>query len=146
MAIIKILGVLGLVGSVVYAMDTAADKKGHEVKEKALATAQAAAEYTKEQKAEMQKSLEDKMGKISGEIADLKKDAAAASGKVKKELDQEIKTLEKKQKSLQKDLARWKKSTGKAWEDMKNGMSQAMDNISESYQKAKKEFSETKSE
>ncbi|MGZ3797250.1 MAG: sll1863 family stress response protein, partial [Pseudobdellovibrionaceae bacterium] len=84
--------------------------------------------------------------KISEEIADLKKDAKTASGKLKNELNQEISLLEKKQKSLQKDFTHWKKSTGKAWEEMKNGMSQAMDNISDSYQKAKKEFSETKAE
>lgn len=146
MAIVKLLVVLGLVGSVVYAMDTKVDKKGQEVKQKALETAQAAGEYTNEQKVEMQKNFEEKINKVSREIADLKKDAAAASGKVKKELDEEIQALEKKQKSIQKDLARWKKSSGKAWEDMKNGMSQAMDSISESYQKAKKEFSETASE
>ncbi|MGZ3798364.1 MAG: hypothetical protein ACXVB1_18485, partial [Pseudobdellovibrionaceae bacterium] len=66
MAVIKFLAVLGLVlglalglvGSGVYAMDTtkaatAATKKGQEVKQKALETAEAAGEYTKEQKEEM---------------------------------------------------------------------------------------------
>lgn len=141
MKFFKILFVLGLIGSVVYATD-----KGQEVKQKASETVQAAGDYTKEQKEEMQKSFDEKMNKLSAEIADLKKDAKKASGQAKDQMNDQIKTLETKQTSLKKDLARWKKSSGKAWDEMKNGMSQAMDNLSDAYQKAKKEFSETKSE
>lgn len=141
MKFFKVLLVLGLVGSVVYATD-----KAQVVKQKASETVDAAGEYTKEQKEAIQKTYDEKMKAISEEIADLKKDAQTATGKAKDELDKEIKYLEKKQKSLQKDMARWKESSGKAWDEMKAGMSAAMDKLTESYQKAKKEFSEKKSE
>lgn len=141
MKVFNVLLALGLVGSIVYATD-----KAQVVKQKASETVQAASEYTKEQKEEIQKSAEEKLNAISTEISDLKKDAKAATGKAKEEIDQEIKYLEKKQKSLKSDLARWKASSGKAWNEMKSGMSAAIDKLAESYQRAKKEFSEKKSE
>ena len=141
MKVLNILIVVGLVGSVVYATD-----KAQVVKQKASETVQAASDYTKEQKEEIQKSTEDKLNTISAEISDLKKDAKNATGKAKEEIDQELKYLERKQASLKKDLQRWKESSGKAWDEMKSGMSAAVDRLGESYQRAKKELKEKKSE
>lgn len=141
MTFFKVFLVLGLAGSIVYATD-----KAQAVRQKVSETMDAAGEYTKEQKEEVQKNFDDKMNVISAEIADLKKNAETSTGEVKKGLDEKIKHLEKKQKSLEKDMARWRKSSGKAWEEMKSGMSVAMEKLNESYQKAKKEFSDQKSE
>lgn len=141
MKIFKILLVLGLVGSVVYATD-----KAQEVKQKTSEAVQAAGEYTKEQKEEIQKSFEEKLSKLSAEIKELKSDAQTATGNAKQSLEKDIKNLEAKQKSLKKDMVRLKESSGKAWTEMKAGMGAALDKLSDSYQKAKKEFSEKKSE
>lgn len=115
-----------------------------EVQQKAGAAADAAVEYSKEQKEQFQKDMEVKLDELKKETADLKKSASEKTGKAKEEMKEQIKSLEKKQDEMKKDLAKLKKSSGKAWTEMKSGMSKAWDSLTESYKKAKAEFQESK--
>ncbi|MNL15673.1 hypothetical protein D3C87_1366770 [compost metagenome] len=111
-----------------------------EVANKTSEAASAAASYTKEQKEEFTKNMEDNIAKMKTQIADMKKAASKKTGEAKKEMDEQIASLEKEQAELKADLKRLKKSSGKAWDEMKSGMSAAWDKVSESYVKAKSEF------
>jgi hypothetical protein len=137
---IKITLALGLIASIVYAADST------EVKQKASETVDAATEYTKAQKEEIQKGMEKNLNAMADEIKELKKQAKKATGSAKDEMNTQITGMETKQGELKADLARLKKSSGKAWSELKSGMSAAMDKLSESYSKAKKEFKDSKSE
>ena len=138
MNLVKLILGLGLIASIVYAAD-----KGAEVKQKAGETIDAAKEYSKEQKEEIQKGIENNLNKMSEEIADLKRQAKKVTGSANAEMKAQITNLESKQANLNADLARLKKSSGKAWGELKSGMSTAMDKLSQSYKKAKTEFSKS---
>lgn len=141
MSLMKWIFAASLVASVVYATE-----KGQVVKQKASETIDAASEYTKEQKEEIQKSLDRNLSAISKEIDELKRDAKNSSGKAKNEMNLQIANLENTQRELKKDIAKLKKSSGKAWDELKAGTTAALDKLSESFSKAKKEFNESASE
>ena len=115
-----------------------------EVKQKTAEAADAAANYSKEQKEQFQKDMQTNLDDIKKEIADLKKVASEKTGDAKKEMNEQIATLEKKQDEMSKDLSKLKKSTGRAWDQMKTGMNKAWDSLSDSYKKAKAEYTEKK--
>ena len=104
-----------------------------DVKNKAGETADAAAQYTKEQKdafvKEMQKNIDDLNAKI--------KDMKAQAGKSK---DENLAKLEEKKKNMEHDLAALKNSSGKAWDKLKAGMSKAWDDIKSSMNDAGQEM------
>ncbi|MEN0060166.1 MAG: hypothetical protein AAGB31_15110 [Bdellovibrio sp.] len=122
---------------------TAGATSKEEVQEKTAVAAQAASDYTKEQKEQFQKDMEENLRSLKSEIAELKKSASEKSGVVQAEMKEKIQALEKKQEAVKKDLAHLKKSSGKAWIELKSGVSRAWDSLSESYQKAKSEFKKT---
>lgn len=141
MSLLKFLIATSLVVSVVYATE-----KGQAVKKKASETIEAASEYTKEQKEDIQRGLDRNLNAISDEINELKRDAKKSSGKAKDQMNEQIAALEVKRLSVQNDVARLKKSSGKAWDELKAGTSAALDKLSESYGKAKAQFKESKAE
>lgn len=141
MSLMKLIIAASFVATVVYATE-----KGQAVKQKASETIDAAADYTKEQKEEIQKSLDKNLTALSKEIDALKKDAKNSSGKAKEEMNLQIANLESTRTELRKDLAKMKKSSGRAWAELKAGTSEAMDKLSESFSKAKKEFNESAAE
>lgn len=126
-----------------FALPAFASKK-EEVKQKTAEAASAVVDYSKEQKEQFQKEMEDNLAAINTEIVELKSHVSEASGDAKKELNEKIAALESKQAELSKNLAKLKKSSGKAWTEMKTGVSKAWDVLSDSYKKAKAEFKDEK--
>ncbi len=104
-----------------------------DIKEKAGETAEAASDYTKEQKDAFVKEMEGNISALKKKIKDLKSKA----GKSK---DQTVAKLEKEQHGLEQDLATIKKSSGKAWGRMKDGLSKAWSEIKTSMGDAKDEL------
>ena len=105
-----------------------------DVKDKAGETADAAANYTKEQKDAFIKEMEANLATLKTKIKDMK----AKAGKSK---DESVVKLEKEQKSLEHDIAAMKSSSGKAWGKLKAGVSKAWSDIKTSMGEAKDEIS-----
>lgn len=118
--------------------------KKEEVKQKTAEAAAAVVDYSKEQKEQFQKEMEDNLAAINKEIAELKSHVSDVSGEAQKELNEKITALESKQSELSQRLAKLKKSSGKAWSEMKSGVTKAWDALSGSYKKAKAEFKDEK--
>ena len=104
-----------------------------DVKEKAGETADAAANYTKEQKDAFVKEMEENLATLKTKIKDMK----AKAGKSK---DESVVKLEKEQKDLEHDIAAMKKTSGKAWGKLKTGVSKAWSEIKTSLGEAKDEI------
>jgi leucyl aminopeptidase (aminopeptidase T) len=115
-----------------------------DVKTKTTEAAEAAADYSVEQKEAFQQNMQKEMDEMSAEIARMKSVASQKTGAAKADMKEKIEALEKKQAEFQKDFRKLKKSSGKAWSEMKSGMSAAWGKVSESYKKAKAEFAEEK--
>ncbi len=129
-----------LVIAILFSVHSFATTK-EEVGNKASEAATAVASYTKEQKEEFQKGMEQKLEELNTKISDLKKASAEKGAQARKETQKTIAALEAKKETMKKDLAQLKTRTGKAWGEMRSGMSQAWDSLKESYDKAKSEIS-----
>lgn len=125
----------------VFASSTFAVTK-EEVASKTSEAAQATVEYTREQKAEFQIEMEQKIKFLKKEIGELQQKASEKTGDAKKEMNESIKALKVRQEALSKDLSKLKKSSGNAWGEVKVGVSTAWDALSDSYKKAKDKFAE----
>ena len=108
-------------------------KSATDVKDKAGETADAAANYTKEQKDAFVKEMEENLETLKTKIKDMKTKA----GKSK---DESVVKLEKEQKDLEHDIAAMKKTSGKAWGKLKTGVSKAWSEIKTSLGEAKDEI------
>ncbi len=104
-----------------------------DVKEKAGETADAAADYTKEQKEAFVKEMEKNLTNLKAKIKELKNQA----GKSK---DKTIENLEIEQKNLEKDLTAMKSSSGRAWAKLKSGLTKAWIEVKNSMSEAKEEL------
>lgn len=104
-----------------------------DVKDKAGETAEAAADYTKEQKEAFVKEMEENLDALNAKIKEMK----ARAGKSK---DATLTKLEKEQKDLEHDLKAMKTSSGKAWGKLKAGVSKAWTEIKSSMNEAKEEL------
>jgi hypothetical protein len=104
-----------------------------EVKNKAGETADAAVEYTKEQKDAFVLEMEENLTSLKTKIKEMKSKA----GKSK---DDTVVKLEKKQKNLEHDIAKMKKSSGQAWDKLKSGVSKAWSDIKSSMGEASAEL------
>ena len=104
-----------------------------DVKNKAGETAEAAADYTKEQKDAFVKEMESNLAILKTKIKDMKSQA----GKSK---DDTVVKLEKEQKDLEHDIAAMKKTSGKAWGKLKSGVSKAWTDIKTSLGEAQDEI------
>lgn len=104
-----------------------------DVKKKAAETADAAADYTKEQKAAFVKDMEENIAGLKAQIKTMKEKAdhsTAAS----------VQKLEAQQEQLEKDLDQMKKSSGNAWKKLKSGVAKAWSEIKTSMSEAKEEL------
>ena len=104
-----------------------------DVKNKAGETADAAADYTKEQKEAFVQEMEENLKTLKAKIKEMK----AQAGKSK---DATITKLEKEQKDLEHDLGAMKHSSGRAWDKLKMGVSKAWTEIKSSMNEAKEEL------
>lgn len=132
-SLISFLIVLGLAP---FAGATGSD----DVKRDAKKAASTAVDYTAEQKAKVQKDMEDSLQAMNKKIAELRVDADKKGDSLKAGAKEKIAELEKKQAELEAELAKMKASSGRAWNEMKKGMSAALKSLSDSYKKAKDQF------
>ncbi len=140
MALLKSIFVLALFSSSLVLAEPVQATTSADVKQKSKEALETAADYSKEQKEQVQKNMEKSLNSLKEEIAELKVKAANKVGEAKETSDEQIEALQARQKELSKKLTEFKNSSGKAWTEMKNGMSAAIKKLSESYDKAKKEY------
>lgn len=132
----NLISVLIVLGFVPFAYATSSE----DVKRDTKKAASTAADYTAEQKAKVQKDMEDSLDSMNKKIAELRVEADKKGDAVKAGTKEQIASLEKKQAELEVELSKMKASSGRAWSEMKKGMSAAMKNLSDSYKKAKDQF------
>jgi hypothetical protein len=104
-----------------------------DVKSKAGQTADAAADYTKEQKDAFMKEMQSNLATLKAKVKEMKSKAGQKK-------DENVTKLEKEQKNMEHDLAAMKKSSGKAWDQLKSGMSKAWDDVKSSMKDASTEM------
>jgi cell division protein FtsN len=105
-------------------------------------TQKSAAPETPQQKAEYEKSMEERLGNIGKELDELRAKANARTEEAGKELNQYMKDAEKKREAAVRKLEEVRKATNKTWRKFTSDMNKAADDFEQAYDRAKKRFKE----
>lgn len=105
-------------------------------------TQKSAASETPQQKAEYEKSMEERLGNIGKGLDELRAKANARTEEARKELNQYMKDAEKKRDAAARKLEEVRKSTNETWRKFTSDMNKAADDFEQAYDKAKKRFKE----
>lgn len=110
------------------------------VREKAADAAQAAKEYSLQQKEEYQKAVEAKLDALGHKIDEFKAKAAGMGDQARTEVRHESKKLDGKMKVARKKLKKVKAASAKALKDLRKGLDDAVDDVGQACDKAFERF------
>ncbi|HSB33798.1 MAG TPA: hypothetical protein VLG39_05030 [Nitrospirota bacterium] len=105
-------------------------------------TQKSAVSETPQQKAEYEKSMEERLGNIGKGLDELRAKANARTEEARKELNRYMKDAEKKRDAAARKLEEVRKSTNETWRKFTSDMNKAADDFEQAYDKAKKRFKE----
>ena len=105
-------------------------------------TQKATAPETPQQKAEYEKSMEERLGNIGKRLDELRAEANARTEEARKELDQYMKDAQKKHDAAARKLEEVRKATDETWRKFTSDMNKAADDFEQAYEKARKRFKE----
>lgn len=111
-----------------------------EVKKETKQAAEAAKEYTLQQKEEYQKKLEAQLKEMHQKIDEFAAKTAKAATDAKAKLQEQTDALHKKWEATEKKFKEMQKTGGKAWEELKSGTDAALDDLKKSYDDALSHF------
>jgi uncharacterized phage infection (PIP) family protein YhgE len=108
----------------------------------AAVTQQASAPDTLQQKAQYEKSMEERLRKIGRQLDELKTKAAVMTEQARKNMSKQVAEAEKKQKAASAKLEKMRKVSVKKWKKFSAELDAAADDFEQAYERAKSHFKE----
>jgi len=109
-----------------------------ETKQEPKAVVAGVAAAAKTDRDEFVAAMDKELGEVKAKIADLKTEAAKASGKAKAAMEQQVAALDEEAKSAEKKLADLRSATVEKWKDMQAGTKETLAHLKQSVQKVLK--------